>query len=316
MNISKKLVFVIAFCTIFSGCSRVFSNVKDTIANSNINKPTDDSEKSKDYEKAKVTGTIDSAEIGESSGITASRCNANVFWTHNDSGDEALIYAIDKSGKKLGTFKVANAKNIDWEDIATRKDEAGKCFLYIGDIGNNRRTRSEMAVYKVAEPKISENDKSSSKKSPIDTESAEAIKFTYPNGNFDSESLLVNPKNGDIYVLSKTLVGTSEVFKIGKNGVAEKVADIRMPVTPEGFLTGAEISPDGTRIIICDYFNAYEITLPKTAKNFDEIWKEKPLVIELGERKQGEAICYSADGKSIVATSEKKNSPLIKVERK
>jgi DNA-binding beta-propeller fold protein YncE len=316
MNISKKLVFVIAFCTIFSGCSRVFSNVKDTIANSNINKPTEATDKSKDYEKAEVTGTIDSAEISESSGITASRCNPDVFWTHNDSGDEALIYAIEKTGKKLGTFKVANAKNIDWEDIATRKDESGKCFLYIGDIGNNRRTRSEMAVYKVAEPKISENDKSSSKKSPIDTESAEAIKFTYPNGNFDSESLLVNPKNGDIYVLSKTLVGTSEVFKIGKNGVAEKVADIRMPVTPEGFLTGAEISPDGTRIIICDYFNAYEITLPKTAKNFDEIWKEKPLVIELGERKQGEAICYSADGKSIVATSEKKNSPLIKVERK
>jgi DNA-binding beta-propeller fold protein YncE len=316
MNISKKLVFVIAFCTIFSGCSRVFSNVKDTVANSNINKPTEATDKSKDYEKAEVTGTIDSAEISESSGITASRCNPDVFWTHNDSGDEALIYAIEKTGKKLGTFKVANAKNIDWEDIATRKDESGKCFLYIGDIGNNRRTRSEMAVYKVAEPKISENDKSSSKKSPIDTESAEAIKFTYPNGNFDSESLLVNPKNGDIYVLSKTLVGTSEVFKIGKNGVAEKVADIRMPVTPEGFLTGAEISPDGTRIIICDYFNAYEITLPKTAKNFDEIWKEKPLVIELGERKQGEAICYSADGKSIVATSEKKNSPLIKVERK
>jgi hypothetical protein len=40
------------------------------------------------------------------------------------------------------------------------------------------------------------------------------------------------------------------------------------------------------------------------------------LIVELGERKQGEAICYTADGKAIIATSEKKNSPVIKVERK
>jgi hypothetical protein len=310
LNISKKLLFVITICTIFTGCSRIFSSA----VNSNINKPTDDEQISKVYGKAKIIGTIDSNEITESSGITASRCSENVYWTHNDSGGDAFLFAVNEKGKKLGTWKVTDAKNTDWEDIAAFKDEKGKCFLYVGEIGNNNRTRSEMTIYKVAEPKVSDSDKDSSIKKPSKTESAEAIKFSYPDGNYDSETLMIHPKTGDIYVLTKSLVGASEVFKIGKK--TEKIADFSVPALPNGFLTGGEVSPDGKRVILCDYFNAYEIVLPKEAKNFDEIWKEKPLVIELGERKQGEAICYTADGKGIIATSEKKNSPMIKVERK
>jgi hypothetical protein len=309
LNITKNFLFVITICTIFTGCSRIFS----TAVNSNINKPTDDEQISKVYGKAKVVGTIDSNEITESSGITASRCNAGVYWTHNDSGGDALLFAISEKGKKLGTWKVTDAKNIDWEDIAAFKDEKGKCFLYIGEIGNNKRTRSEMIVYKVAEPKVSVADKDSSIKKPNKTESAEAIKFSYTDGNYDAETMMVHP-NGDIYVLTKSLIGASEVFKVGKK--TEKVASFSVPALPNGLLTGGEISLDGKRVIVCDYFNAYEIVLPKDAKKFDEIWSEKPLVIELGERKQGEAICYTFDGKAIIATSEKKNSPMIKVERK
>jgi hypothetical protein len=36
----------------------------------------------------------------------------------------------------------------------------------------------------------------------------------------------------------------------------------------------------------------------------------------MGGREQGEAVSYSADGNSIFATSEKKNSPIIEVKRK
>jgi hypothetical protein len=310
LNITKNFLIVITICTIFTGCSRIFSSA----VNSNINKPTDDEQISKVYGKAKIVGTIDSNEITESSGITASRCRDNVYWTHNDSGGDAFLFAVNEKGKKLGTWKVTDAKNTDWEDIAAFKDEKGKCSLYIGEIGNNKRTRSEMTIYKVAEPKISDSDKDSSIKKPIKTESAEAINFKYTDGNYDAETMMIHPKTGDIYVLTKSLIGASEVFKVGKK--TEKVASFSVPALPNGLLTGGEISSDGKRVIICDYFNAYEITLPKEAKNFDEIWQEKPLIIELGERKQGEAICYTVDGKAIIATSEKKNSPMIKVERK
>lgn len=268
------------------------------------------------YKEPKIVGKIESKEIGESSGIVASRCQKNVLWTHNDSGGDAFIFAIDEKGKQLGTWKISDAKNTDWEDIATFQDSNGNCFLYIGDTGNNKRTRTELTVYKVKEPKVADSIPNSSKKNPNKTDSAEAIKFSYPDGNYDAETLLVHPKTQEIYVLTKNMVESSNVFKVGNDGKAKKIADFGVPSIPSGFLTGGEISPDDTKVIICDYFNAYEISLPKTAKNFDEIWKEEPKTIELGERKQGEAICYSSDGNAIFATSEKKDSPLIKVEKK
>lgn len=318
-TITKNQLFVISltfFCFIFSNCSAVSSSDVKNEKNPN-------EKKSAAYAKPLIVGQIKSKEITESSGIAASRCNQNVLWTHNDSGDDAFIFALDKSGEKLGTWKVSGAKNRDWEDIAEFYDkQTGKCFLYIGDIGNNERLKSEMTIYRVAEPKVSAADKNSSAKNPNKTENAEAIKFEYPDMRHDAETLMVNPLTGDIYILTKRLSGASGVYKLSadysldKSNTLEKIADFSVPAVPNGFLTGGDISPDGRRVIICDYFSAYEIILPENAKNFDEIWKQKPTIVELGQREQGEAIGYSADEKAIFATSEKKNSPLIEVERK
>jgi hypothetical protein len=300
----KKIAFIVLISYFAVSCGSTSSS--NQTANNSLSK----------YKEPKIVGKIESKEITESSGIVDSRCQKAVLWTHNDSGGDAFIFAIDEKGKQLGTWKISDAKNTDWEDIATFQDANGNCFLYIGDTGNNKRTRTELTIYKVKEPKVSDSIENSSKKNPNKTDSAEAIKFSYPDNNYDAETLLVHPKTQEIYVLTKNTFEASGVFKIGNDGKAKKIADFSVPSIPSGFLTGGEISPDGTKVIICDYFNGYEITLPKTAKNFDEIWKQEPNIIELGERKQGEAISYSSDGNSIFATSEKKDSPLIKVEKK
>jgi len=315
-TITKNFSFVISFslvCLIFAGCSSVFSTGNDS---KNV------SDKNQIYEKPQVVGKIETNEIKESSGVAASKCQADVLWTHNDSGDDAFIFALDTKGEKLGTYKVAGAKNYDWEDIAKVKTPNGECVLYIGDIGNNTRIRDEFTIYRVKEPQITPDAKSSSKKNPLPTDAAEAIKFVYPDMRRDAETLMVHPVSGDIYILSKRLSGASAVYKLKSNfdltktNKLEKITDFSVPAIPNGFLTGGDISPDGKRIIICDYFDAYELVLPEKAKNFDEIWKESPQKVELGAREQGEAVGYSADGKSIFATSEKKNSPLIEVKRR
>ncbi len=317
-TITKFFAFVISFslvCLIFSGCFSVFSS-----KSGNANKT--DEKVNSNYDKPKIIGKIETGEITESSGIAVSKCQTDVLWTHNDSGDDAFIFALNKQGEKLGTWKVSGAKNIDWEDIAEVKTANGECVLYIGDIGNNTRTRGELTIYRVKEPQVSADHNSSSKKNPLETESSEAIKFTYPDMRRDAETLMVHPTSGDIYILSKRLSGASAVYKLksdfdlNKTNQLVKIIDFTVPAIPNGFLTGGDISPDGKHVIICDYFDAYELVLPDNAKNFDEIWKEKPVVVELGAREQGEAVGYSADGKSIFATSEKKNSPLIEVKRK
>ncbi len=317
-TITKKssfVIFLLGFCGLFSGC---FSALSSQGANDNRAAKI----VSQKFGKPEVIGTIKSGEITESSGLVASKCQENIFWTHNDSGDDAFVFAINPKGEKLGTFRVKGAKNIDWEDIATVKNQNGECVLYIGDIGNNARTRGEMAIYIVKEPMVSAASKNSSRKNPSETEAARLVKFDYPDIRHDAETLMVHPATGDIYVLTKRLQGAAGVYKLAANfdfdktNRLEKIADFTVPAIPNGFLTGGDISSDGRHAIICDYFAAYEIDLPDDAKNFDDIWKQKPELVELGERAQGEAVCYSIDGGAIYATSEKSDSPLIEVKRK
>lgn len=317
-TITKKKSFVIfltIICSIFSGCHSTASTQK-----TNMNRAGGDA--SSAYDKPEIVGTIKSQEIKESSGIVASRCQTDVFWTHNDSGDGAFVFALDAAGVNLGVWQVKNAKNRDWEDLATVKNANGECFLYLGDLGDNERKHESLIVYLVKEPTVSAADKNSSRKNPLTTEPSDAIKIQYPEPRSDAETLMVHPQTGEIYILTKRLRDKATVYKLSKNysfdkvNRLEKITDFTVPSIPFGFLTGGDISSDGKRVIICDYLAAYEIILPDSAKNFDDIWREKPLIVDLGQREQGEAVCYSADDKAIYATSEKVNSPLIKVKRK
>ncbi len=278
-TITKKyplVIFCLALALSFSAC---FS----TGSKGNGKTPENDAQKSvKEYRKVQIVGRISSVEITESSGLIASKCLENVFWTHNDSGGGAFIFAISAKGEKLATFRVEGAKNIDWEDIAAYKNAAGECFLYIGDIGDNDRKRNDLALYLIKEPRFSASGAASNKKNPIAISDYKFIEFSYPDSRHDAETLLVDPDTADIYILTKELSAPAGVYKLasnyafGKTNKLEKIADLSVPAVPNGFLTGGDISSDGKRLIICDYFAAYEFVLPENAESFEEIWKQKP----------------------------------------
>ena len=281
-------------------------------------------EQSKDYEQPVQIATLENQVINESSGIAASRRNKDIFWTHNDSGDDAFVYAIDRQGKHLGVWRVTGAEARDWEDIAAWKDaKSGKSYLYIGDIGNNSKKREFLRVYRTLEPVITPKDAATTKENPAQTESAEAIKLHYPEGNFDAETLMIHPQTGDLYIVTKVMNAAAKVFKLKapfmqqKEATLVQVAEVQVPNQYKGFLTGGDISPDGHHVALCDYLSGFEITLPdKKGVAFDEIWQQPMQIISLGKRKQGEAICYSADGRSLLASSEGLPCPLIEIARK
>lgn len=269
------------------------------------------------YGEAKTAGRIESEEVRESSGLAASLCQTDVLWTHNDSGDGPYLYALSTAGANLGTWRVTGAENDDWEDIAVRRTPAGECFLYIGEIGNtDKLTKAQGKIYRVREPELITGRPNLSKKQAAETVQADVLTYRYPDGNHDSETLIVNPADESIYLLTKSRSEPSGVYKLpprfgGEILTSAKVGEIKVPVIPFGLLTGGEASPDGKRIVLCDYAAAYELTMPEAAKDFDAIWKQAPVSVRLSERKQGEAITYSSDGRSIYATSEGKNAPLI-----
>ncbi|MCL4853571.1 MAG: hypothetical protein KJZ78_19630, partial [Bryobacteraceae bacterium] len=141
------------------------------------------------------------------------------------------------------------------------------------------------------------------------------------------EALAVHPHTGDIYIIVKErgeetltseymaraqhLTGSVTTFKL--------LGDVNLPAESElvlliGRATGADISPDGRRVVICDYLRAYEAVLPTNA-GFDAIWRQPFTALSLGPRKQGEAVCYRLDGRALLATSEGRPCPLIETVR-
>jgi hypothetical protein len=267
--------------------------------------------------------TLADRAVRESSGIVASRRDAGIFWTHNDSGDGPLVYAFDREGRARGTFSVAGAKARDWEDIAAGPGpERGETYLYAGDIGDNGRELESIVVYRFPEPQVAPPAAPSSadgaRSQPRATPPAEAIRLKYPDGAHNAEALLVHPQTGDLYVVTKT-AQSAGVYKLAAPFAAggvhtlAHVATMRGPDFFGALVTGGDISPDGRRVALCDYAQGYELTLPAGAKGFDEVWTQQPAAVPLGLRMQGEAVCYRLDGAALLATSERTPTPLIEV---
>jgi hypothetical protein len=263
--------------------------------------------------------TLEDRRVNESSGLVASRRNPGLFWTHNDSGDGPFVYAFDRAGRKRGTFRVEGAQARDWEDIAAGPGpEASRPYLYAGDVGDNDLEREFVTVYRFQEPEVTDADVSSTRERPRATAAAEAIRIKYPDGAHNCEALLVHPTTGDLYVVTKA-ADSAGVYKLaapfdssGVNTFA-RVATLRGPAFFGALVTGADISSDGRRVALCDYASGYELTLPEGSKNFDDVWTQKPTLVPLGARKQGESVCYSLDGAALLATSEGTPAPLIEV---
>jgi hypothetical protein len=265
--------------------------------------------------------TIKNPAVKESSGLAASRSNPGIYWTHNDSGDDPLVYAFDATGESRGVYRVADARARDWEDMAIGPGlNPSLSYLYLGDIGDNDKARSEIVVYRVIEPKLTAADKAATNAKPKLTTPADAIRLRYPDGKFDAETLLVHPTTGNLYIVTKVMLKNATVYEAaaplmpGKLITMKRIGDIKVPSIVGGVLTGGSISPDGRRVALCDYLQGYELVLPRASKNFNDIWKQTVMPFKLGQREQGEAITYRADGKALLATSEGKLPPLIQVE--
>ena len=132
---------------------------------------------------------------------------------------------------------------------------------------------------------------------------------------------MADPITGSLYIVTKERSEPAAVYKVSpefssQKQIAVKIAEVTVPAVPFGMLTGGSISDDGKRMVLCDYFAAYEFTLPDGSVDFDDIWKQKMTGFDVGKRQQGEAIAYRLDGNALLATSEGEEFDLLQVERR
>ncbi len=259
-------------------------------------------------------GTLQSALIKEASGLAASRKNPGVLWTHNDDGP-ACVYAMTTAGKHLGVYNLEGAKNRDWEDIAIGPGpQANVDYLYVGEIGDNYSKHKSIRIYRVPEPNVS----ASQTPVVVTVQGVETIELVYPDGPRDAETLIVDPLTKDIYIISKE--GTSKVYRAAypQSAFATAMADRsttgktmleQVAKLHWGMATAGDISPDGNEIIIRGYYSGSLWLRPKDGpmwKAFENSECSIPIILE----RQGEAICFDANGAGYYTTSEHKYEPI------
>ncbi|MCX8054007.1 MAG: hypothetical protein N3B12_09375 [Armatimonadetes bacterium] len=252
-------------------------------------------------------GKVQCDSLTEASGMAASRKNQDVLWIHNDSGDSARVFAISTTGAQLGVYCLLGAAAIDWEDMAVGPGPVpGESYLYIGDIGDNNAVRTTVSVYRVPEPTVSATQE------PVTVNLNGVEKFTlkYEDGPRDAEVLMVDPTNGDLYILSKR-VDRSKVYRVpaaelvsGSTITMHAVAQL-----PWGWATGGDISPDGKEILVRGYSNASLWRRPPGG-NLWEAFGGEYYSVPLPHQPQGEAICFDSNGSGYYTTSEGAHQPI------
>ncbi len=254
----------------------------------------------------KQVGKVQTELIKEASGIAASRKNPGVLWVHNDSGDSARIYAVNQEGVLLRTCRIGGARCRDWEDIAIGPGPDKRCnYLYIGDIGDNGARHKSVTIYRVPEPKVDPN----SKQMDIQIGPAETIELIYPDGPKDAETLMVDPVNSDIYIISKRKI-FCQVYRAESGELTQRPVRLsQVAVIPWALAVGGDISPDGKYIIVRSLSHASLWLRPKDQPLW-QAFSQKPLNIQLMPEPQGEAICFDAKGQGFFTVSEKAHQPI------
>src|SRR6185369_14434409 len=114
--------------------------------------------------------------IAESSGLAAATREPAVWFTHNDSGDVARVFAVGADGRTLATYRLAGAEAIDWEDMAAAPAADGTPTLWLADIGDNDARRDSVTVYAAPEPLVRRGGDGTERTLP-----ATAYRLRYPD---------------------------------------------------------------------------------------------------------------------------------------
>ncbi len=256
--------------------------------------------------------------ITESSGLAASRRQAGVFWTHNDSGDGPFVYAFNRQGEDLGTCRLDDAYATDWEDMAS-VTRGGTDYLLLADIGDNLEDRQQCELHIIREPAVG------TKEEPARTivEVLHTIAFSYEDGPRDCEAVAVVPADGTILLVDK-LVGNVYTLPWPTEAKGAKETEETREATDElqtarligevpiRGVTAMDLSPDGRRIVLLTYGDAFEY-LRRPSESWAEALKRKPRRIRMPPRRKGEAIAYGLAGRNLYLTSEYVPTPLWEV---
>ena len=269
-------------------------------------------------------GSVTHPALAEISGIVKSD-RGDFYWVHNDSGHDAALFAIDAAGEPLlppwlgvnaqdwQGHAIDHAANADWEAIALADGT-----LYIADVGNNGNARRDLGVYVVNEP------------DPRAVPRMKAFAYLplrYPDQrghpgdvwHFDCEAVFV--ADGRLHFITKhrrsRQIGAFEagakLYRLDTWHTNEENTltllgeheDIRV-------VTGADISPDGSRLAVATYVALWIFERPEEGENWLAGRASRLDLPESLWQRQLEAIAWQ-DATSLLLVNERRDILRAKV---
>ena len=260
------------------------------------------------YAATRRMAQVNDPGIREASGLVASQQFPGVYWTLNDSGNGAAVFAFSQEGASLGTFRVSGAGNVDWEALQLGPDEQGGHALYVGDIGDNDYQRRQLAIYRFPEPQPGSGG---------ETAPATVFRFSYPGLFHNTEAMLVHPVTGEVTLITREVSGMSLIFRLplpldSENVMVADLVDVvnvRGLDPASGQVTDAAISADGRHVALRTYASVLVFDVPEKAA-LDSIWAQEPRVYRLADGPKGEGLTFRLDTDDLMSVGEERPTAL------
>lgn len=182
-------------------------------------------------------------ELKETSGLYCS--TKDMAYTVNDSGNQSVIYQINKQGHVVNRQNVA-VSNVDWEAIT-----GDMSHFFIGDIGNNSGKRESLYVHALAKNDVTQADFSME----FNYLANNLTNNQYRQHDFDAESLVI--VEDELYLFSKSWKSnTLSIYQLDKTNQVNAKLELDAVKQLEGIpgvITGGDYDVNNQRFILVGY---------------------------------------------------------------
>ncbi|MEW7279763.1 hypothetical protein ABW636_14310 [Aquimarina sp. 2201CG1-2-11] len=230
--------------------------------------------------------------LGELSGITI--LSDSLLYGINDSGNKNEIFILDQKGNILDKKRIPNSKNIDWEDITYDAHNN----LYVGDFGNNKNVRKDLAIYKISGLFDSELNVS---KITFYFEDQKKFPPKKKRLRFDVEAMI--HLKGYLYLFTKNRIKNDDIltnlYKVPStsgNHAAQFIGSFKINHDATDFITGATINQTKDKIALLAHSKIWLLS----DFNKDPFFDGTITVIDLKHSSQKEGICFKNDSTLLI----------------
>ncbi|MEV0877248.1 hypothetical protein AB0I85_05355 [Micromonospora echinofusca] len=249
--------------------------------------------------------TVTDERLRELSGLVATKSGYIVINDGTEVESRKRVFFLDaKCGISKEPVRYSGQGPFDTEDLALSPDGA---TLWIADTGDNvtsSKRRERVALWSM----------------PVDGSKRPVLhRLSYPEGKpHDAEALLIGD-DGTPLIITKVMSGKAQIFsptekmksgdtppvpmkKVGEISLPETDTDNRLGAPGRVAITGAARSPDGSRVVVRTYADAFEYDVTD-GNVLAALTGGEPRVTALADP-FGEAISYSPDGKTFLTVSD------------